>query len=297
MKLLIQNYTSSISSKPIYLDHAIRSSACGESFLWNMGSISAYDVMDGFQPDAVLVHASGLNRDIVKYVTSQKSTPLVVDITGATQEAVRNLETQFYNLNVPVKCFLSESVKCLNTVKTERYKLFHLPPGFDVFLGKDASVPKFNLDGCVIGRIDSHSTRESVKGFETYHKILVRDSNGLGNRENFDIEANVMFLTSLYGRYGETILNGDLKYIFSQLFFDSTMSSTKVSLNYPFEQKADFMEVLKCLFEDTGSEPSIGYIKDQIKKSHTCVDRCSQLLSELGDSEAAKQVLKLKEAL
>ncbi len=296
MKLLIQNYTSSISSKPIYLDHAIRSSACGESFLWNMGSISAYDVLDGFQPDVVLVHALGLNRDVVKYVTSHKAIPLVVDITGATQEMVRSIEAQFSQVNVPLKFFLSESLKCLDKVETKT-KVFHLTPGCDVFLGKDASLPEFSLDGCVVGRIDSHSTREAVKDFETYHKILVRDSNGLGNRENFDIEANVMFLTSLYSRYGEIILNGDLKYIFSQLFFDSTVSSSKVSLNYPPEQREDFIKALKCLFEDTGSEPSIDYIKGQIKERHTCVDRCSELLSELGDSEAAKQVLKLKESL
>lgn len=295
MKILIQNYTNSISSRPIYFNHALQSSKCAETFLWNKESISTYDVMDGFQPDVVLIKYTHLGRDLIKYVLQEKSVPIVVDITGASQEIIRNLESQIAQFNVPVKCFLTETPETLDTT-TKKLKTAHVIPGADVFLSK-TELPEFKLEGCVIGRIETKSFNSSCEKFKSYHKILVRDQKNQGNKTGFDIEGNIMFLKSVYDRYEEVIVNGDLNFIISQLFFDSIISCKKLSLSYPKEQRELFSDVLQSIFEDTEEDPSLENIKLQIIKNHTCIDRCSEILSAIGDSDASKTVLKLKEGL
>lgn len=295
MKILIQNYTNNVSSRPIYLDHAAKSSQCAQTFLWNKESVSTYDVMDGFQPDVVLIKYTHLGKDLIKYVLQEKPVPLVVDITGASQEIINNLESQIAQFNVPVKCFLTETPEALDTT-TKKIKTVHVIPGADVFLGK-TELPAFKLEGCVIGRIETKSFANCCNRFKSYHKVLVRDQKNQGNKVGFDIEGNVMFLKSVYDRYGEVILNGDLKFVLSQLFFDSIISCEKMSLSYPKEEQELFAKVLESVFEDTGQDPSLENIKGQILKNHTCVDRCSEILSALGDSDAAQTVLRLKEGL
>lgn len=295
MKILIQNYTNSVSSKPIYLDHAVKTSRCGETFLWSPRKMSVYDVMDGFQPDVALVKYDAMSRDLIKYLVQAKPVPTFIDITGAAAHIVGMIEQQIAQLNMPVKGFISETPKTLRNFET-KIPTADIMPGADVFLGK-SDVPNFKLDGAVVGRIQTKTFDDCCNRFKTYHKVLVRDQKGQGNRAGFDIEGSVMFLKSVYDKYKEIVLNGDLSFVLSQIFFDATISSEKVSLSYPQEQQGLFSDSLESIFEDTGEEPSLKGIKSQILENHTCIDRCSEILKYLGDTEASETVLKLKEGL
>tara|TARA_B100000085_G_scaffold284637_1_gene318245 strand:- start:230 stop:1111 length:882 start_codon:yes stop_codon:yes gene_type:complete len=293
MKILIQNYVNNISSKPAYLNQCINSIDSCSSFLWDMQNISAYDIIDRSSPDVIIAHYAGITNDLVQYLTSERKIDLIVDVTGMRQHHLNQLEQSFTNANLPIKFLLSETPSNLEKLESKNKKV-NILAGTDLFIGK-RKVPDFKVKGCVIGRIKTDSFDQVCSRFESHHRILIRDHNNQGNRQDFDMESNVVSLRTLYENYGEVVLNGDLKYIFSQLFFDAITHSNVLSLKCPPEQSEVFKETLGKIFKESDKEPTLEDIKQQIKDNHTCVDRCAELLLALGEQSASEEVLKVKQ--
>lgn len=293
MKILIQNYVNNISSKPAYLNHCINSLESSSSFLWDVNKISVYDAMDKVTPDVILVHHAGISNDLVRYLTSERETDLIVDVTGMQQHHLDQLEGSLGSINLPIKFLLSEIPSNIDNLKSKNKKI-NIAAGTDLFMGKRMA-PDFKIEGCVIGRIKTKSFEEACSKYNSYHRVLVRDYKNQGNREDFDMESNVVSLRTLYEKYGEVVINGDMKYIFSQLFFDAIAHSEKISLKYPEEQSELFKETLGVIFKETEEDPSIQNIKKQIEENHTCVDRCAEFLSAVGEVSSIKELEQLKQ--
>lgn len=293
MKILIQNYINSTSSRPVYFHHCLNSIEGTSSILWDTQKISVYDMLDGFSPDLILINYQAISNDLIRYVTSEKKIDIIVDISNMSNHHIGHLEDVIDKSNMPVKALISEKPKNLQKVKS-KLKTINIPAGHDIFIGKN-NIPDFKLDGCVIGRIDTKSFQDACSRYETYHKVLLRDAKGQGNREGFDIDSNVISLTSMYEKYGEITINGDLEYIFSQVFFDALAHCNKFSLKYPEEESQLFIDTISQIFIEEDGEPSIENMKKQIMNNHTCVDRCADFLLSIDDSDNAKAVLELKD--
>ena len=100
MKLLIQNYSNSCSSQPMYLNECL--SRVGlDSKLWNLNEpTSVYDKLDSEKPDLILTSFQTMHQDLIAYISQNKQVKLVVDITGIDQNILNNLEVMVKNQDI-----------------------------------------------------------------------------------------------------------------------------------------------------------------------------------------------------
>ena len=71
MKTLIQNYTSALSTEPMYINKCLNECG-GQSVLWSDPSVSAFDAFDHSSPDLFITHYKFLTNDVVKYLSQNK---------------------------------------------------------------------------------------------------------------------------------------------------------------------------------------------------------------------------------
>ena len=104
-------------------------------------------------------------------------------------------------------------------------------------------------------------------------------------------------MNSLYDKYEEVVLTGDVNFTCSQVFFDGFVKSKKLTVRVPDEQKELFNQVLASLFYEEEDEPNLENIKHQITKHHSCFNRAAQLTKELGEEMVSKTLLGITEQL
>ena len=292
MKLLIQNYSNSCSNQPMYLKECI-SKVDGDCNLWSLSDpISVYDKLDTEKPDVLITSFQTIHQDIIKYLTGNPNIKLVVDVTGADQNIVDNLESLIETQKIDCPFFLSQEYKFLTNVKNKSKKIVNLLPCFDIFSAK-IDTPNYNIPAAIVSNRVSKKFTEACGMYETYHKIALADNPD----PNFDIQANVLNMNSLYERYEEIVLTGDVNFTCSQVFFDGFVKSKKLTVRVPEEQKEIFSQVLATLFHEEGEGPSLDSIKQQIKNNHSCVNRASQLTKELGEEVISKTLLEVAKQL
>jgi len=285
MKLLIQNYSNSCSSQPMYLNECL--SRVGlDSKLWNLNEpTSVYDKLDSEKPDLVLTSFQTMHQDLIAYISQNKQVKLVVDITGIDQNILNNLEVMVKNQDIDCPFFVSQDYKFLSNLKTDK-KIVNLLPCYDIF-AIATPTPDYNIEAAVVSNKVCDKFTEACSMYKTYHKIIMADNPDL----NFDLQANVLNMDSLYEKYEEVVVVGDVNFTCSQVFFDGFVKAKKLTVRVPEEQKELFNQVLATLFYEEEDTPNIDNIKQQIKKHHSCFNRAAKLALELGEEEASKTLL------
>lgn len=284
MKLLIQNYTSTLSTEPLYLNECFKRTNVINSNLWDTNKSSTFDTLDAFTPNVLMCHytAPTLN-DIIKYLAKNKNIELVLNITGAQDGHVGILEGVIEKNSISCPFFISNLHEKIHVPKTKR-KLLNLLPSVDLFLPK-MSLPDFNIDTAILSNSKELIEKSSI-GLNTYHKI------GIGVQDSYvDFGINAFNMTSLYDKYNNIILSADLSVVFSQFFFDAVFKSKKVILKTKDQKKCN--EILSNLFtkddDQEDEEKSIEHIiKNQIKMKHNCFNRAERLARAFKLENAAK---------
>ena len=288
MKLLIQNYSNSCSNQPMYLNECL-SRVGVDSKMWNLNEqISVYDKLDSERPDVLVTSFATIHQDIVSYLTNNTSIKLVVDITGIDQAILNNLDALLKNQNIQCPFYTSQDYKFLTTVKCDSRKVVNLLPCYDIFATKTPT-PDYNIQAAVVSNRLSEKFTETCKLYETYHKVVMADNPDA----SFDLQANILNMNSLYDKYEEVVLTGDVNFACSQVFFDGFVKAKKLTVKVPEEQQELFNQVLSTLFYEEEDEPSIDNIKSQIKKHHSCFNRAAQFAKELGQEEISKTLLEV----
>ena len=100
MKILFHNYTTPLSTEARYL-HAALNSVGMQAEAWINPQISAYDILDGYQPNVLVSHYTFLTNDIVKYLANNKGIDLVLNVTGADKQAMSAIEGLSDSANIP----------------------------------------------------------------------------------------------------------------------------------------------------------------------------------------------------
>ena len=292
MKLLIQNYSNSCSNQPMYLNECI-SKVGVDCKIWHLNEpISVYDKLDTEKPDVVLTSFQLIHQDLVTYLTGNSNIKVVLDVTGADQNIIDNLEALIESQKIDCPFFISQDYKFLSNLKTKSKKVVNLLPSFDVFANKTPT-PDYNIRAAIISNRVCDKFSEACKMYDTYHKIALADNPDV----NFDLQANVLNMNSLYDKYEEVVIAGDVNFTCSQVFFDGFVKSKKLTVRVPDEQKELFNQVLAALFYEEEDQPSVSNIKQQIKKHHSCFNRAAQLTKELGEEMVSKTLLGITEQL
>ena len=288
MKLLIQNYSNSCSNQPMYLNECL-SRVGVDSKIWNLNEpISVYDKLDSERPDVLVTSFATIHQDMVSYLTNNTNIKLVIDITGIDQTILNNLDTLLKNQNIQCPFYISQDYKFLTTAKCDSRKVVNLLPCYDIFATKTPT-PDYNIQAAVVSNRLSEKFTETCKLYETYHKVVMADNPDA----SFDLQANILNMNSLYDKYEEVVLTGDVNFACSQVFFDGFVKAKKLTVKVPEEQQELFNQVLSTLFYEEEDEPSIDNIKSQIKKHHSCFNRAAQFAKELGQEEISKTLLEV----
>jgi hypothetical protein len=279
MKFLIQNYTSALSTEPMYLDQCFKQTGAITSAIWDTNAASTYDALDSFNPDVLLCHySSSVLNDILKYLSQNKKIELVVNITGAQDNHIQILENLIEKNNISSPFFISNLHEKIYSPKSKK-KIFNMLPGVDLFLPKQ-NIPDFNIEAAILSN-NKELAQKTIKGYETYHKL------GIGSQdEYFDFSVSVASMTSFYEKYNKIILAADLPVVFSQFFFDAVYKSKKVVIKSSDEKTSS--EILSDLFHSNEDNDIAVIVKNQIRTKHTCFNRAERLARAFKLENAAK---------
>jgi len=277
MRILIQNYSSPISSEPLYLNQTFSTAEGLESHLWSPNSMSVFDVFDSFKPDIFICHYLGVNNEILSYLKENNHIKIAINITSIDQENMSTLETILTDNKIQCSLMFSNSYDFMEQSKPQEFKYEKVLPCADVYFAP-SQVPDYKLEAAIASTSQNEEFKHLEEKFDCYHKMKI----GADKDEDFDLNVNVIMLASLYDKYEEFIICDSVDVAFSQIFFDAFLKAKKVSVKLPKNQSHFFTEALAEIFtEEQEGEDILNKIKSQIEESHTCINRAKQLLEAI----------------
>ena len=268
MKTLIQNYTSALSTEPMYINKCLNECG-GQSVLWSDPSVSAFDAFDHSSPD--------LTNDVVKYLSQNKKIQMVLNVSGAQQAELDQVDSLLEGFGVNIPLVFSNAYQANTVAKTKKVKFINLFPAADIFLAP-IGTPAYSIDTCVVGIQNSDLVQESIKGKKTYHIFSLNPE-----ADYADMSLDITGMTSFYNKYKTVVLADDLNVVTSQLLFDGMLRANKINIKVPENQKDNLDKILALLFVESPEKKDIADIlRDQIKSKHNCFNRVARLLRSLG---------------
>ena len=276
MKTLIQNYTSMLSTEPMYIAKSLEL-AEQEVFLWNDPNMSAFDVFDSFNPDVFLTHYHFLSQDALKYLSQNKKIQCVLNVSGITNEDLEKVANIIEEEGVNCPFVFTNAHQLLPKLKSDKIKVESILPGLDVFLPAE-QFTDFDIDLGVIGLEMNKEIEDYVANKETYH--LLKLTTSPDQDKNFDMPINVITMRSLYSKYKEIMIATGMNVIFSQLFYDAIAHSNKVTFKISKEEQPLLDQFLASTFMEEETDDLSSALKRQIKTRHTCVSFASFLKTQ-----------------
>jgi len=293
MRLLIQNYTSLLSTEPMYLAKSLE--LVGQDvFLWQDPNMSTFDVFDSFTPDTYITHYRFLTNDAIKYLSQNKNIQCVLNISGIDNAGLDEIASVFKENNINCPFVFTNAHDVLPKPKSDHLKVESILPGLDIFLPGEP-YPDYELDLGVIGLEINKEIEDYVSDRDTYH--LLKLTSAPERDKNFDFPVNVISMRSLYSRYNEIMFATDMNVVLSQLFYDAVAHANKVTFKIHEEEQPLLDQFLATTFMEEETDDLSAALKAQIKSRHTCVSRAARLCKFLKDSDTKLKLEKLKGTL
>lgn len=272
MRILIQDYSSSISTEPQYLAACLHQVG-QEVHLWkeDVNGIlqPIFDVFNRFKPDLFVLHVSKMDEDTIKCI-AKFDTKICLNVSDSPID-VQSIKDTFSSLGINnVKLFS-------NNLWTEGVEV--LLPAFDPFL---PTVKQFSIPFVGVSMADLEEAKLAAEEQEVYHLI----NFGSSDVEGFDFTHDINLVGHL-NNYDKAVIHlpGDI--CCSQVFFQSTIRANKLSIK-PTDKEELFNKFLEFAFEPEETNKSVeAVVKSQIAKKHTAFNRAKQLL-DIWNFEEAK---------
>ena len=281
MKMLIQNYSTALSTESLYLHRAMIEAECDVVF-WADKNISTFDMLDQTKPDSILTHFRFITHDMMKYL-SGSNIELILNVTGADKQIIDQIESELTNKNIKTPLFFTNTHDIITPAINGKTKIVNLLPALDIFVPKQDLSP-FEIDTAFITTEPTDLMKTLTESEEVYHTIGM----GSDNKE-FDFNLDIPNLISVIDRYKKCIIVDDINIAFSQLFFECTFRCPRTILKVPENQRSTLDKVLATLFHLQDSEDISETIKLQIKRKHNPFNRAARLLRYLKcDNESTK---------
>ena len=290
MRILIHNYTSILSTEPMYLARSFEIVG-HEVHLWNDPNASVFDTFDQFKPDLFITHFQFINNDCIKYLSQNKDIQLVVNCTGATTDQLKSVAANILENNINCPVLFTNAGAGLKYAKTEKIRMESVLPGLDVFLPPQV-LPDYKLDIGVVALEPNETIDKAIKNKDTYHLLKLTTSDE--RDKNFDMPVNILNLRSLYSKYKEITFATPMSIVFSQLFYEATFYADKVSFKLTEEEQPMFDSFLQQVFKEEQTDDISNALKSQIKSNHTCISRAARLCKFLKDSETKLKLEKIR---
>lgn len=272
MRFLISDYSSPITTEPLYLNTTLNIVGCS-STLWDHNSVSSYDMFDLSKPDIHISHVNFLTNDTVSYLKENKNIEFILNITNIKDDDLAKLDSVIKYNEINLKFYFTNNP---NHKLKSRYNILPLSNGADIYFnntGFDYSIEN--------GIFINHKNQIKPVG-ETYHYISV----GVEKMEGADITLPIINMSAIYKNYKNIVIKYYDNYL-NQLFFDAGYYGNNVYLDVADRTKLKndlhrlFGSDSYCDLSDTSS----GDIKQLIKNKHTCLHRTKSLLSQLSAKE------------
>tara|TARA_R100000008_G_scaffold86093_1_gene77878 strand:- start:10576 stop:11457 length:882 start_codon:yes stop_codon:yes gene_type:complete len=293
MKTLIQNYTSALSTEPMYLQQCL-AEVGEESVLWSDPSKSAFDTFDFTKPDVFISHFKFLTNDIIKYLSGNKNISMILNVSGAQQSEIETIEGIIKDTKINVPFLFTNMYKNTSNVSQKGVKIEGIYPAADVFIPR-MPTPDYRLDTCVFSITNNSMVQESVANQDSCHVVSFNQQDQSGYADMFlDITSAVSF----YEKYDTVVLADDVNIVTSQLLFDSLLRCNNIKIKVDESQQSTLDNILSTLFIETSEEGDIGQIlKKQVKSRHNCFRRAARLFRLLKSSEISGKLERTSEKL
>ena len=292
MKTLIQNYSSVLSTEPMYLQRCL--SECGEeSILWNDPNQSAFDTFDHVAPDVFITHYKFLTNDIIKYLSGSKI-KMVLNMTGAPKEDFETIESTIEQSKVDVPFVFTNLYRANKSVSPKKLRLEGLYPAADIFIPR-LETPKFELDTCVISIGKNELVDKAINNEDNYHLVSLNTSD---ESKYADMLLDVTSLVSFYEKYDKVVLADDVNVVTSQLLFDCLLRCNSIKIKVQKEQQEILDSILAEVFVEGKEQGSISDIlKSQVKTKHNCFKRAARLTRLLKNSDLSLKLERISDSL
>lgn len=284
MRILISDYSSDLSTEPLYLNTCFNSAGCKSTLLSD--STSIYDGFDMVNPDIYVTHHRILSKDLLLYFkeNQSKKIDLVINITGMSQDVLSRLDSILLENDIKPALYF---INCYDSGLKSRNNIVPILHGADLFLSSEKK--QYSIDYGIL--IQSKEDLGAIG--ETYHYITYnKDIDKIA-----DIFLPTHRLTHLYHNYNHIVF----KYfdgIFPQAFFDAAIKVNSVFFDLTDDKSKDKLNqhIEKLLGEGDHcklSDLDSGKIRTQINSKHTCLHRAKSLLSQLPAKEYIDNLQKI----
>ncbi len=300
MKTLIQNYANTESTEPLYICESLNDLEGEEANIWTPDGSSAFDAFDTTKPDVFITHFGYLTNDILKYLSQNNNIELLVNVTGATQDVIDQLDDIVDSSGINCPFVFYNSPSAFNTIKQRKTKMINIMLGADIYLSKQSvETPEYKADLAVISNYTVKGRLSDITdGFDVHHFLSTNQE--LANE--VDIVAPTMHLYGLYGKYENILVTQDTQDI-PQVLFDSILYGKNVFFLPKYESQKDKMyEVLDSSLKaplpliDTDPkeewEEKALAVKNKVLSSHTCLSRVKRLASKLQNKDLVSKIEK-----
>jgi len=291
MKTLIHNYSSTLSTEPMYFSKCLEMAGLEPAF-WANPSVSAFDMFDATLPDVFISHFAYLTQDIVKYLNqSNRNIEVVLNVSGCNEQQLEMIDSLASDKKLKIPFVFSNMPENIIQPKTKTIKSVNILPAVDIFVPA-GGLPDYNIDVGILYTQPSDLLEQYIKDKDNYHLLC------LGDSKEADLNVTIQSLRSLYPKYKEVVLLGGIGDVYSQVMLETMMFSNKATIKVPQEQEEVLGRIFQSLFsDDNSSEDMSEIVKAQLKRKHTCVSRVARLCRFLKNEEGATKLEKIRDQL
>lgn len=287
MKTLIHNYSSTLSTEPMYIHRSLVE--IGETAnLWSNQTQSAFDTFDYFRPDLFVSHYKFLTHDILKYLSQTKGISLALNLTGASSEEIATVDSVIKSAHIDMPLVFTNTYE----IVASNLEIKQLLPAADIFLPA-MPTPEYEMETCIFALSDSKELSEIKSQESNYHTV------GFTRQEEnqyADMFLDVSSSMSFYHRYKKCIIVGDVNFTTSQILYDCMLKCKAINIKVPQEQQKVLDKRLASLFSE--SEGTISEVlKSQTKNKHNCIRRVARLFRLLKAKDISEKLERMSESI
>lgn len=279
MKFLIQNFSTNDSTLPLYIKQELQTDNY-DSLLWSPKIHSLYDVLDKYQPNVFITHASAMPRDYIFYIKENNAKiELVLDVSNVSQKNLFSIEEELTKNNISCNLMFTHLDKH-NLPITRKNRIISLLTCADINLETKINNVQFRYS---VNKGIMTNQKEDI----TYEKFSYHTISNFEHLQSVvDIYCPIMELSTIYQNYDEMIFKNINSYI-PQSFFDSLLFGNKTY--YDVKEENFTTKTIDIIFKEFGSlnynnperVQDFAEIKKFILEKHAPANRLKSLLSQL----------------
>ena len=272
MKFLINDYSTSWNTEPLYLNATINlfNEFGVESRLYNT-SLSLYDNLDKTNPDVYILDIEQISTDLLSYMQDceekNKKLKLLINVNKANKDVIKTLSTKFEDIDLDFILFGDQNYD-LKSYQT-------ILPAVDLFLAHIKFEKEYTIDKLIF--VNNEDEIVDLDG--TYHYTSLNQNL----KDKVDFMVDISYLQRLFANY-EHIIFKNPWYIGTEVCFNTIYTGKKVSfepMNNETRDKLDLVFKGEKILTST-------------KNNHTCLHRIKQIATKIGCQQITDNVVQIE---